>query len=233
MFVYMYPCACGHALTNMRPIGRPNHHPNPSKVDGAIFHSNCARAKSIVAFAPSCPTSSGITCLQASGFFHRHILSSDPKPAAIRLMKVNTHAEHNFSECKFGTIRRGKCHFHCQRDLCTIDDDLKEDIFVAGFNCAPFSTMRRERKRVTWRDHPESESFFQVMDHIRRRRPRIVILENVIAFTYQQPGETSAFDILNDFFEEIGGYGPRSLTTGSKPWIEGERNRCCSYLSYI
>ena len=63
-------------------------------------------------------------------------------------------------------------------DVCEAEPSLPTcDILTAGFPCQPYSAANRHRKGSA---DPRSNVVGSILDYVRRARPRIIVLENVI-----------------------------------------------------
>lgn len=75
----------------------------------------------------------------------------------------------------------------------------KHDILCAGFPCQPFSKSGEQRGRS---DRTRGTLFAEIIDIVARRRPSIVLLENVGNFERHAGGRT--WQIVRSEFEELG-----------------------------
>ena len=61
-------------------------------------------------------------------------------------------------------------------------EDVPEfDVYVCGFPCTPYSLLRRHSTKLM--REPAAKPFFKVLELLRERAPRLVILENVMGIT--------------------------------------------------
>lgn len=99
---------------------------------------------------------------------------------------------------KIYTINNGEDHFILQ-DLHDIKTKNipEHDILCAGFPCQPFS-IAGEQKGF---DDKRSNVFWKILKIIKRRNPKIVILENVKNLTSHDEGKT--FKIIIDNLEAL------------------------------
>lgn len=81
--------------------------------------------------------------LQALNVNFTLLWSADPKPAAIQFAADNLVGigGHHFHDIADATERSGFCEHHGK--TCTLPENEVCDLFIAGFPCTPFSTMRR------------------------------------------------------------------------------------------
>lgn len=124
--------------------------------------------------------------LDLLGFPVEELCSVDPKTACVSLLrnsKETERAHHHFAIAEQLVQNQGFCFVH--ESLCFLEP-TREDLFVAGFPCAPFSTARPARwQSGGWRDHPEAKIMFEVAESMTNRMPLLAVLENVPGFLRQ------------------------------------------------
>lgn len=104
-----------------------------------------------------------IWALKALGVPHEHVFSCDIK-ACVRAFIQS-------SSAPTGPIFT---------DMLTrpLEDLPDMDVYVCGFPCTPFSSLRRHSTRLL--GEPAAKPFFKVVEVLRHRPPPLVILENVV-----------------------------------------------------
>lgn len=107
-----------------------------------------------------------------------------------------------------------------------IPDDF--DVLCAGFPCQPFSragvsarvALNREDG---FRDRTQGTLFFEVLEILRRKRPRVVFLENVRNLVLHDGGNT--FRIIRESIEAEG-YSFQWKLIDASPLVPQKRVRC-------
>ena len=109
-------------------------------------------------------------------------VSSDVKRCVLQLIRnlsEEHQPHHHFSFAHEVAANSGYCHLHDRTcDLALTRDDL----FVSGFPCSPFSTARPLRWAERWEGHDLAGVMADVADSIYFRQPALVVLENVMGF---------------------------------------------------
>lgn len=122
--------------------------------------------------------------LSSLGIDFTYLYGSDPSPASVSFVQANAHKpEHFFDDLRAPRQGGGLCKWHGTH--CCITQ--KEDIFVAGFPCQPYSHARGNHHSVSAEDHPDRRVATDVMQHIKQFTPRFVILENVASIREHKP----------------------------------------------
>ena len=84
-------------------------------------------------------------------------------------------------EKNFGTKARGDIREVKPKEV------PQHDLLCAGFPCQPFS---KAGEQVGWDDAVRGTVFWNIVEILRRRRPKLVILENVAHFVRHDEGNT-------------------------------------------
>lgn len=120
---------------------------------------------------PSCPSKlrvgtdcsgveSPVHALKSLGVCHQHLFSSECASAPRRIIEANTSPKNGLLE-----------DVHCS------SNGLPHiDLYVSGFSCKPFSTLRWGTALL---DEKEAEVFYSVLQRIKSLRPAVFVLENV------------------------------------------------------
>lgn len=75
----------------------------------------------------------------------------------------------------------------------------KHDLLCAGFPCQPFS---KAGEQMGWKDRVRGTVFFNIVEILRCRRPRFLILENVAHFVRHDAGNT--YERVRQTLESLG-----------------------------
>ncbi|CAE7200086.1 CHT1 [Symbiodinium sp. CCMP2592] len=129
--------------------------------------------------------------LRTLGFPVLETASADPKPATMKFMRdVAQLSCHHFASVDNLQKRSGYCHVH--EKMCTLEA-IRDDLYVAGFPCSPFSRQRADRftSAAGWRAHPQAAVMFGVAADIRTREPLLAVLENVTGFVMASKDEAA------------------------------------------
>ena len=129
--------------------------------------------------------------LRALGFPVLETASADPKPATMKFMRDMAQLScHHFADVENLKKRSGYCHVH--EKMCTLEA-IRDDLYVAGFPCSPFSKQRADRftSAAGWRAHPQAAVMFAVAADIRTREPLLAVLENVTGFVMASKDEAA------------------------------------------
>ena len=102
-----------------------------------------------------------IIALNESGISFVHKFSSDNDPKAQETIQANSEPEFLYDDVQ-------------NRDN---DKVPYVDLYVAGFPCQPFSTMGKQQGFED--DQGRGTIFFDILDYIRTKLPKVFILENV------------------------------------------------------
>ena len=115
-----------------------------------------------------------------SGLLHRDMRAAEPKPHAKEHQRANNlMAEHHYDNITDMTegLRApcARCGTACPPPT------ERPDIFIAGFSCQAFSTMRAKSfKSTPPHRHPKFSAIHLTVEYILRRRPLSVLLENTM-----------------------------------------------------
>jgi len=104
----------------------------------------------------------------------------------------------------------------------------RADLFVAGFSCKPFSTLRPRRfEKNSVEDHVESHLFPDIVQHIRMNEPRLFFLENVVgwALTSRLDGGDSWMARHMAMLDDLGKYETTFLKLDLLRWADARRER--------
>ena len=102
-----------------------------------------------------------IIALEKSGVSYDHVFSSDMDPHVVKMIEAN-----HSPRILYGDIRN--------RDVMQVP---YVDLYVAGFPCQPFSVAGK--KQGFWDEQGRGTLFFDIINYINEKRPKVFILENV------------------------------------------------------
>lgn len=139
--------------------------------------------------------------LRETGLLFRDMCAAEPKPHAKEFQRANgLMAEHHFDDIADMT---GGLPAPCARcgTSCMAPKD-KPDIFIAGFSCQAFSTMRAKSfKSVPPQEHPKFSAIHATVQYMLHIRPRSALLENTMGLSRRMAinGEsTNGLQFLKD-----------------------------------
>ena len=106
-----------------------------------------------------------------------------------------------------------------------------EMMMTAGFPCEPFTTARQGRFATgSWQSHKLATVFFDIMQYIKIRRPKMIILENVRGFA-ESDGDDAPSTYLDQMFAEMGHDGHMSIFMDHDIWTFNSRDRLLHHRS--
>ena len=124
-----------------------------------------------------------IWSLRAMGISHTHAFSSDTSPAVRKFIAACSPPEGNIFSNMLG------------RDLGAIP---AHSIYVCGFPCKPFSSLRRHSTRLM--REPTAKPFFAAVKVIQEHLPIIAVLENVMGIASVMAAVVSHFVNLRWYY---------------------------------
>eukprot|EP00929_Paragymnodinium_shiwhaense_P058394 TRINITY_DN29234_c0_g1_i1.p1 TRINITY_DN29234_c0_g1~~TRINITY_DN29234_c0_g1_i1.p1 ORF type:complete len:406 (+),score=25.21 TRINITY_DN29234_c0_g1_i1:103-1218(+) len=131
-----------------------------------------------------------------------------------------------------GAVARGGVHGtdsdpHCKwhSGPCNVSNLPRQDLFVAGFPCKPFSTSNRVRFQDDWRNHPQVQPFWDVQTHLKNFQPLGVLLENSTGILQASDSEVTPASIVDEAISNMGFYGHKTIKANNSTWIANARQR--------
>ena len=121
--------------------------------------------------------------LRETGLLYRDMCAAEPKPHAKEFQRANRlMAEHHFDDIadmtRGGPASCARCGTSC------IAPHETPDIFIAGFSCQAFSTMRAKSfKLVPPQEHPKFSAIHATVQYILHMRPLSALLENTMGLS--------------------------------------------------
>ena len=108
--------------------------------------------------------------------------SAEPKAHA-KLFQINNGlmAQHHYDDLRVllegSSAYCASCHKLCQ------PPPERPDLFLAGFSCQPFSSMRKKHMKATPPNkHAKFDALPLVVEYCMKRQPRLAVLENTKGF---------------------------------------------------
>ena len=177
--------------------------------------------------ATSCRAGTPVFALNLLGFPARELVAADPKASSFKMMgelsQWMPQPEHHLDTMRDVIAKEGKCKVH--EGHCSLGNMPAWDVFVAGFPCAPFSSLRSNVNRCSWRQHSEIQVMFDVAECIREQEPRLAILENVPGFL-NTSSATQQQTLLSEYHSEFTEDSPmHSLLAAINAGTSGEAPR--------
>ena len=168
-----------------------------------------------------------VFALNLLGFPVRELVAADPKASSFKMMRELSlwmpQPEHHLDTMRDVIAKEGKCKVH--EGHCSLGNMPAWDVFVAGFPCAPFSSLRSNVNRCSWRQHSEIQVMFNVAECIREQEPRLAILENVPGFL-NASSSTQQQTLLSEYHSEFTEDSPmHSLLAAINAGTSGEAPR--------
>lgn len=125
----------------------------------------------------------------------------------------------NYGELPFGDITLEETKQYVPKEF---------DVLCGGFPCQPFSlagvSARNALNRESgFRDPTQGTLFFEVMEIVRRHKPKVVFLENVKNLVRHDHGRT--FQVVQESLENEG-YSFRHALIDASPLVPQKRIRC-------
>ena len=173
-------------------------------------------------------TSMASYSLQAAGIvrvFQR--CAADPKKCILSFM----HGSQNKPRHLFKSVS----DFGCEKAYCRVHDgqcffpaSTRADVLVAGFSCKPYTKLRHGRFTQAGPDtHRDAHLFLDILDILRLRQPRIIILENVLGWNLKGSAEDGQTCMQNHLkmLEELSLYVARVFYLDITAWVEASRPR--------
>ena len=111
---------------------------------------------------------------------------------------------------------------------CSVDRQVRADVFVSGFPCRPFSKNNLKRFRPdSWRQHSEIQPFYDTIDELLHENHFTALLENVEGFACKNivQDEEAPSSELDHRLDSSGKFAHISLKCDHKYWIQNERPR--------
>ena len=120
--------------------------------------------------------------LQETGVDFKEASSAEPKAHA-KLFQINNGlmAQHHYDDLRVllegSSAYCASCHKLCQ------PPPERPDLFLAGFSCQPFSSMRKKHMKATPPNkHAKFDALPLVVEYCMKRQPRLAVLENTKGF---------------------------------------------------
>jgi site-specific DNA-cytosine methylase len=162
-------------------------------------------------------------------------IASDVKASAGKFA-IENHGSaitHYFESLQEMTEGVGKCRIH--KTTCNIATTTP-DMFIAGPPCQPFSQQRyrsgTSSKTSAAKAHPDYQvTFSLIIDHIKKFKPRVFLLEQVPGFGEQQ---RDGSEPLREFIRLIGPYfeACRVVELKASTWASISRDRFSLHSCY-
>jgi DNA (cytosine-5)-methyltransferase 1 len=133
----------------------------------------------------------------------------------------------NYGEVPFGDLRQFTAEMH--RDDRRLDDLIPDhDVLAAGFPCQPFSRAGVSARTSLGIEHgfackTQGTLFFEVLEIVRVKQPKVVFLENVKNLRSHDGGMT--FDTIKGSLEELG-YSFSAEVVNASSLVPQRRERC-------
>ena len=107
--------------------------------------------------------------------------SSDPRSYTLKMSEnLEDVPQHHFLYAS--DVARGEGHCCVHNKHCQIGGHIRDDLFIGGFPCQPFSTQRPDRFKAPWTSHSQTYVMYDVAKCCATSEPKLVLLENVPGF---------------------------------------------------
>ena len=166
---------------------------------------------------------------------YQHLFSSEVRHEAREFAeKAGVRAEHAYGNICFVHKQEGHCYIH--NKVCPYAELDREDVFIVGPPCQGCSSLNNscldaDVEELQMRDdHVILEA---IAFHMQSRRPRIVILENVMGLMKKRgrTGKTAYQMLLDLIAEKAPAYKVHVFTGDAAYWVPMPRSR--PYLVFV